>query len=90
MVLATAGTMVGLLLAFAGVRVLLAFGARELPRLERVPFDARVLGFALAALVVTALLVGFAPAFRLAGTSLKTLMNESGRSSTAGAPRIAC
>jgi hypothetical protein len=62
-----------------------AFGASELPRLDSVPFfDVRVLGFALAALVTTALLVGFAPALRLAGTSLKTLMNESGRSSTGG------
>ncbi len=82
--LATAGTIVGLLLAYAGVRLLLAFGAATLPRLERVPFDARVLGFALAALLVTALLVGLAPALRLAGTSLKALMNEGGRSSTAG------
>jgi putative ABC transport system permease protein len=43
-----------------------------------------VLGFALATLVVTGLIVGFAPALRLAGTSLKSLMNESGRSSTGG------
>jgi predicted permease len=85
LVLATAGTVVGLLLAYIGVRVLLAFGAADLPRLDRVPFfDVRVLGFALAALIVTALIVGFAPALRLAGTSLKALMNESGRSSTSG------
>ena len=85
LVLSTAGTVTGLAIAYIGVRVLLAFGASELPRLDSVPFfDARVMGFALAALVTTALLVGFAPALRLAGTSLKTLMNESGRSSTGG------
>ena len=83
-VLATAGTVVGLALAFVGVRLLLAYGASTLPRLTSVPFDARVLGFALAALVVTGLIVGFAPALRLAGTSLKTLMNESGRSTSGG------
>jgi putative ABC transport system permease protein len=83
-VLSTAGTIVGLAMAYIGVRLLLAFGASELPRLDRVPFDARVLGFALATLMATGLLVGFAPALRLAGTSLKTLMNESGRSSTGG------
>jgi putative ABC transport system permease protein len=33
-------------------------------------------------MILTGLLVGFAPAMRLAGTSLKTLMSESGRSST--------
>src|SRR5581483_3919181 len=81
-VLAAAGTIVGLGLAFVGVHLLLAYGASSLPRLDRVPFDGRVLGFALAAMVVTGLLVGFAPALRLAGTSLKTLMSESGRSST--------
>jgi putative ABC transport system permease protein len=85
LVLSTAGTVVGLALAYAGVRVLLAFGASELPRLDSVPFiDLRVVGFALVVLVITALLVGFAPALRLAGTSLRTLMNESGRSSTGG------
>ena len=87
LVLATAGTIVGLLLAYIGVRLLLAFGAAALPRLDRVPFDARVLGFALAAMLITALLVGLAPALRLAGTSLKALMNEGGRSSTAGSDR---
>jgi putative ABC transport system permease protein len=85
LVLSTAGTVVGLAIAYIGVRVLLAFGASELPRLDDVPFvDVRVLGFAFGGLVVTAFLVGFAPALRLAGTSLRTLMNESGRSSTGG------
>ena len=83
LVLSTAGTVVGLAVAYVGVRLLLAFGGSELPRLDHVPFiDVRIAGFALIVLVLTALLVGFAPALRLAGTSLRTLMNESGRSST--------
>ena len=41
-----------------------------------------MLGFALLVLLVTGIVVGFAPAIRLAGTNLRTLMNESGRSST--------
>jgi putative ABC transport system permease protein len=85
LVLSTAGAVAGLLLAFIGVRLLLARGASELPRLDRVPFDARVMAFSLVALVVTGLVVGFAPALRLAGTSVRTLMNESGRTSTEGA-----
>jgi predicted permease len=84
-VLTTAGTIVGLLLAYVGVRVLQAYGAAQLPRLDRVPFDARLLVFILAVLLVTGLLVGFAPALRLAGSSLKALINESGRSATGGA-----
>ena len=70
----------------SGIKMLLATGAASLPRLNAIPFDGRVLGFAFAALVVSALVVGFAPALRLAGTDLKTLMNESGRSSI-GRPR---
>ena len=61
-----AGAVLGVALAYAGVRALLALGASKLPRLDAVAFDARVLLFALAALVVSGLLVGFAPALRLA------------------------
>ncbi len=35
LVLSTAGTVVGLAIAYVGVRVLLAFGASELPRLDQ-------------------------------------------------------
>jgi putative ABC transport system permease protein len=84
LVLSTAGTLVGCAIGYLGTRLLLARGASELPRLDRVPLDARVLGFALAALVVTGVIVGFAPALRLAGTSLNALIQESGRSSTGG------
>jgi putative ABC transport system permease protein len=82
--LATAGALVGLLVAYAGVRALLVVGAATLPRLDAVPFDGRVLMFALAALVVSGVLVGFAPALRLAATDVKTLLNESGRSTSSG------
>jgi len=82
--LATAGTIAGLLIAFIGVRLLLRLGAGTLPRLDAVPFDGRVLLFALVTLIVSGLLVGFAPALRLAGTDVRTLMNESGRSASGG------
>ena len=85
-VLATAGATLGLLVAYLGVQLLLRIGASKLPRLESVPFDGYVLLFALVALVVSGLLVGFAPALRLAHTDVKTLMNESGRSAAGGGP----
>ena len=59
-------------------------GASELPRLDQVAFDGRVLIFALVTLVVSGLVVGFAPALRLAATDVKTLINESGRSTSGG------
>jgi hypothetical protein len=82
--LCTAGAVLGGAVAYAGVRALLALGASRLPRLDAVTFDTRVLLFALATLVVSGLLVGFAPALRLAGTDVRTLMNESTRSTTGG------
>src|SRR6185436_2769437 len=81
-VLATAGAALGLALAFIAVRALLALGASKLPRLDAVTFDSRVLLFSLAALVVSGVLVGFAPALRLAGADVRSLMNESTRSAT--------
>ncbi|MFI5179054.1 MAG: ABC transporter permease [Vicinamibacterales bacterium] len=82
--LATAGALVGIAAAYGGIRALLTIGASKLPRLDAVAFDGRVLLFALAALVVSGVFVGFAPALRLAATDVKTLMNESGRSASGG------
>ncbi|HUL74780.1 MAG TPA: ABC transporter permease [Vicinamibacterales bacterium] len=82
--LATAGAMVGVAAAYGGIRVLLTIGASKLPRLDAVAFDGGVLLFALAALFVSGVVVGFAPALRLAATDVKTLMNESGRSASGG------
>ncbi len=82
--LSTLGALLGLALAFVGVRALLALGASKLPRLDAVTFDARVLGFSIVVLVVSGLLVGFAPALRLAATDVRTLMSESTRSATGG------
>jgi putative ABC transport system permease protein len=82
--LAIGGGIVGVAAAYGGVRMLLTVGASQLPRLDAVPFDSRVLLFALGILLVSGVLVGFAPALRLAATDVKTLMNEASRSSSAG------
>jgi putative ABC transport system permease protein len=78
------GAIAGLGFAFSGVRTLQTLGASKLPRLESVPFDAHVLGFALLILLVSGVMLGVAPAVRMARTDLKTLMNESGRSTIGG------
>jgi predicted permease len=82
--LASAGAIFGVAAAYALVRLLLSLGASQLPRLDAVSFDGRVLLFALVTLVVSGLLVGFAPALRLAATDVRTLMNESTRSASGG------
>jgi predicted permease len=84
MVLAIGGTIVGVALGALGLRALLAIGASKLPRLDAVPFDARVLLFSLATLIITGLIIGLAPAVRLMRSDMKTLMNDSSRSASAG------
>src|SRR5262249_9569853 len=80
----TLGAFAGLLFAYGGVRVLQTLGASKLPRLESVPFDMHVLGFAAIVLLTSGVMLGVAPAVRLARTDLKTLMNEGGRSASGG------
>jgi predicted permease len=82
--LSAMGAVLGLGLAYVGVSALLALGASRLPRLDTVAFDGRVLLFALIVLVVSGLLVGFAPALRLAVADVRALMSESSRSATGG------
>ncbi len=82
--LATAGTLAGLALAYAGVQTLLAYGASTLPRLDAVPFDVSVLLFAVGVLFFSAIAMGLAPAWRLARVDVRTLLNESGRSASPG------
>jgi len=83
MVLAAIGATIGFALAIIGVRLLLALGAAKLPRLETVPFDANVLLFTIAALVVSGFAMGTAPAWRLGRSDIRSLVIESGRG-TAG------
>jgi predicted permease len=84
LVLATFGTVVGVGVGALGLRALLAIGASKLPRLDAVAFDGRVLLFSLAVLVVTGAIIGLAPAVRLMRSDMKTLMNDSSRSASAG------
>lgn len=78
-VLATTGMLGGVVVAYATVRVLLRYGASQLPRLDAVPFDTPVLLFAIAMLVVCALGVGLAPVLQLARPDIEEWLRERGR-----------
>ncbi len=84
LVLAAAGTVLGVAVGALGLRALLAIGASRLPRLDAVSVNAGVLIFALVILVVTGAIIGIAPAVRLRRSDMKTLMNDSSRTATAG------
>jgi putative ABC transport system permease protein len=77
--LAVIGGTFGLLLGIGGTRLLLGIAPPDLPRLDAVPIDGTVLGFALGVTVLTGLLIGLAPAWRLATNELRGLVNDGGR-----------
>jgi putative ABC transport system permease protein len=83
-VLALIGGTIGLAIGAAGIRVLLRIAPPDLPRLDAVPLDARVVIFAIVVTILTGVLVGLVPAVRLARHSLRSLMNEEGRGVASG------
>jgi putative ABC transport system permease protein len=84
MVLAAGGAALGFALAALAVRLLLALGGSSMPRLDTVPIDTRVLLFALGVLTVSGLIMGIMPAWRLSRADVRTLLNESTRSTSSG------
>jgi putative ABC transport system permease protein len=84
LVLAGVGAALGLGLAWGGIRVLLAMGPEELPRLSTVALDPAVLGFALLAALTAALLFGIVPALRASGVVLADSLRAGTRSAGIG------
>jgi putative ABC transport system permease protein len=66
--LVVAGASLGVLAAYAGVQIFRAAAPIDLPRLEEVAIDWRVLGFAGTLCAISVLLCGLLPAWRLAAT----------------------
>jgi predicted permease len=83
-VLALIGGAIGLAIGAAGIRLLLRMAPADLPRLDSVSFDTRVVLFSIVLTVLTGILVGIVPAVRLARHSLRSLMNEEGRGVSSG------
>ena len=83
--LSVMGGAAGLVLAFAGVELLVAFGPTDLPRLGEVRVDALVVAFAMGLSLCTGLAFGaFGPARRL---PLASALHESARGTTASRGR---
>ncbi|HEX5419875.1 MAG TPA: ABC transporter permease, partial [Gammaproteobacteria bacterium] len=77
----------GLGLAMIAIRVLRGLGPADLPRLATVGINQSVFVFAAACILVTAIIAGLAPALRLSFSDLSGLINQGGRSNTAGPGR---
>ena len=78
-----AGGAVGLLLAYAGVRALVAADVRNLPRSDEIGIDVTVMLFTLAVSVLAGVLFGLAPAVHTATPDLHGALKEGGRGTTA-------
>ncbi len=80
--LALAGGALGLLFAAFGVKALIAINPDAIPRSREISLDLRVLGFTLAAAVLTGVVFGLAPALQASKPGLSDALKEGGRGST--------
>ncbi len=87
LILAGAGGALGLGLAWAGVKLLLALRPANIPRLTDVQVDGTVLAFALGLSVLTGLLFGLAPALHLARSEPSLALQEGGQRASGGRAR---
>jgi len=82
--LAVLGGAAGLLIAEWGLKVLLALSPADIPRLDQIKIDGRVLAFTLAVSLLTGLIFGLAPALQSSKLDLNESLKEGGRSATGG------
>ena len=87
LVIALAGAAIGVGLAEAGIKVLVALGPQDLPTIGRVAIDPTVLAFTAGAAVVAAAVFGIVPAFRASRPDVITILRSSGRTSELGGGR---
>jgi putative ABC transport system permease protein len=80
LVLAGAGSILGILLASWGISLLVRLGPADLPRLAETRLDPPVLLFALALAFASAALFGLVPALRTARTDVQEDLQAGGRS----------
>jgi predicted permease len=83
LILSLIGGVLGLALAFGGVRVLVTLLPADFPRTHDIHVSAPVLAFTLAISLFTGLLFGLAPAMQASRTDPKQGLQQNGRTTTA-------
>ncbi len=78
LVLGVLGGGVGILVALAVLRVIVATAPAEVPMIDEVAIDGRVLAFAAGLSLVCGLLIGLAPAWRYRNAELRSALNGRG------------
>ncbi|MFI5227472.1 MAG: ABC transporter permease [Gemmatimonadales bacterium] len=88
--LATAGGAIGLLLAWAAMRAMLAAAPVSIPRRDAIEMDWRVVAFTAVVVIATGLLIGLLPARRAATSNAADALKDGGRlvTSTGGARAV--
>jgi putative ABC transport system permease protein len=74
------GGVIGVGLAYAGVRFLVTIGPANLPRLDEISIDVRTLGFTFVLSLLSGLLFGLIPALKYAGPRPSLALGSAGRS----------
>ena len=81
------GGAAGIALAYAGLRLLMAIGPANLPRLTEISLDARALAFTLVLSLVSGLLFGLIPALKYAGPRASLALRSAGRTASVSRAR---
>jgi putative ABC transport system permease protein len=81
------GGALGAGLAYEGLRLLVAMGPANLPRLSEISLDARALAFTLILSLLSGLLFGLIPALKYAGPRISLALRSAGRTSSASRER---
>ncbi len=78
------GGVLGLALAWAGVRLLVGLAPEGIPRIEEIRVDVPVLAFTLALAILTGLVFGVVPALRSARSDAGEALKDAGRTTGQG------
>jgi putative ABC transport system permease protein len=87
LLLAFVGGAAGLILSLFLTDLLIALSPADVPRLNEIKLDARVLAFTAGVVSLVGLLFGLAPAWQASKTDLNEVLKDGGRSSTEGRGR---
>jgi predicted permease len=81
------GGVLGVGLAYWGLRLLAAIGPANLPRLSEISIDPRTLGFTLVLALLSGVLFGLIPALKYAGLRISIALQSVGRTSSVSRKR---
>jgi putative ABC transport system permease protein len=87
MILALAGSILGIVFAYWASGFFIAVGGDSIPRPEAIGIDARVVGFALLLAVASALVAGIVPALQASRSDVVEHLREGGREGGTAASR---